>query len=208
MKSIARTALLLGCAGLAGCAGGSVAGSPGPAGLSILPGLRGGNAAIGEAKRTTGSDPGIYAFKGVPDGRVPYGDLVSVNGTLYGTTYQGGTNDLGTVYSVTTGGSESVLHSFGNGSDGEYPFSGMAVLKGTLYGTTQYGGANGHGCVYSIDTSGDEKLVYSFGGQPDGSNPMGPLLAYNGALYGTTSAGGSSWSATRRDCRTWRGRRC
>jgi uncharacterized repeat protein (TIGR03803 family) len=44
-------------------------------------------------------------------GRYPSG-LTDVKGTLYGTTFQGGTDQRGTVYSVTTAGVETVLHSF------------------------------------------------------------------------------------------------
>ena len=44
----------------------------------------------------------LYAFKDSPDGALPYGGLVADKaGNLYGTTYYGGANDLGTVYQLT-----------------------------------------------------------------------------------------------------------
>lgn len=50
---------------------------------------------------------------------------MNINGTLYGTTFQGGSHDEGTVYSVSTSGSERVLHSFGGRLDGAYPLAGL-----------------------------------------------------------------------------------
>lgn len=55
------------------------------------------------------------------DANGPFGGLVDVSGTLYGTTYEGGVYGFGTVFSITTGGTnEKVLHSFGYRNDGAY----------------------------------------------------------------------------------------
>jgi uncharacterized repeat protein (TIGR03803 family) len=73
----------------------------------------------------------------------PYGGLIDVNGTLYGTTYDNGLGEGGTggsVYSVSTTGTVKTLHSFGGGSDGANPGAGLTVVNGTLYGTTASGG--------------------------------------------------------------------
>jgi len=43
----------------------------------------------------------LHSFGGSGDGEVPYAGLLNVNGTLYGTTYEGGANGDGTVYSIT-----------------------------------------------------------------------------------------------------------
>ncbi|MGO8931069.1 MAG: choice-of-anchor tandem repeat GloVer-containing protein [Limisphaerales bacterium] len=44
----------------------------------------------------------LYSFIGGPDGAAPYGGLVQGrDGSFYGTTYQGGTNNLGTVFRLT-----------------------------------------------------------------------------------------------------------
>jgi uncharacterized repeat protein (TIGR03803 family) len=42
----------------------------------------------------------LWAFGGAPGGGHPRADLIQVNGTLYGTTTQGGTNNQGTVFSL------------------------------------------------------------------------------------------------------------
>ncbi len=50
----------------------------------------------------------LYSFQGEPDGANPYGGLVKgPNGSLYGTTNIGGTNNLGTVFSNTLSGTST-----------------------------------------------------------------------------------------------------
>lgn len=89
----------------------------------------------------SGTETLLYSFEGYPsDGADPYSDLLNVNGTLYGTT-SGGGSDEGTVYSISTSGLESVLYSFAGGSDGSSPQAPLIYINGTLYGTTFKGGA-------------------------------------------------------------------
>lgn len=125
--------------------------------------------------------------------------LSAIDGTLYGTSWYGGTYGLGTVFSVTTSGVEKVLHSFGRGSKGlgaeggAYPNEGVIGIDGTLYGTTVYGGANGAGEVYSMSKTGRTKVLYSFDAPLGGGSagPNGSLINVNGVLYGTTNGGGA-----------------
>ncbi len=143
----------------------------------------------------------LYRFGGGSDGARPAAALIDVNGTLYGTTENGGGSGCkklgcGTVYSVTTSGAEKVLHRFAGGSDGEYPAAALIDVNGTLYGTTEKGGSGcteqGCGTVYSISPSGSEKVLHSFAGPPDGAYPAASLINVNGTLYGTTTEGGIS----------------
>ena len=63
-------------------------------------------------------------------------------GNSYGTTYQGGTSNKGTVFKVDKAGSETVLHSFTGGGAGANPYSGLVrSMNGNLYGTTWDGGS-------------------------------------------------------------------
>ena len=49
-----------------------------------------------------GTEITLYSFAGGSgDGAYPTGAVINVSGTLYGTTYQGGTYNNGTVYSLT-----------------------------------------------------------------------------------------------------------
>jgi len=43
----------------------------------------------------------VYSFKGGSDGANPQAGLINVNGTIYGTTMNGGTSGMGTVFSIT-----------------------------------------------------------------------------------------------------------
>jgi uncharacterized repeat protein (TIGR03803 family) len=135
----------------------------------------------------------LYSFASGSDGAYPYGSLLYLNGTFYGTTTQGGTSDLGTVYYVTTGGHESIVHSFAGGSDGETPEAGLVAVKDTLYGTTYGGGADEGGTVYKITKSESESVIHSFAGDAeDGADPVAGLTVAGGELYGTTVYGGSN----------------
>jgi uncharacterized repeat protein (TIGR03803 family) len=97
----------------------------------------------------SGKEKVLYSFSG-PDGAEPDATLLNVNGTLYGTTVQGGAYRSGTVFSITPSGHETVLYSFMYGQDGAYPGSGLSYVNGTFYGTTSRGGAHDLGTVYSI----------------------------------------------------------
>jgi uncharacterized repeat protein (TIGR03803 family) len=48
----------------------------------------------------SGNERVPYRFRGTPDGWYPSGQLIDVDGTLYGTTADGGTSNDGTVFSV------------------------------------------------------------------------------------------------------------
>jgi uncharacterized repeat protein (TIGR03803 family) len=146
----------------------------------------------------------VYGFRGAKrgDGADPKSGLIDVNGTLYGTTALGGSQNDGSVYSVSTTGSEKVLYSFTGGpADGARPQSDLLDVNGTLYGTTFAGGpykspcngtATSCGTVYSITTSGEEKVLYVFQGGTDGGGPSSALINVGGTMYGTTAYGGGT----------------
>lgn len=103
----------------------------------------------------TGGETVLHTFKGHPvggpDGAYPYSGFVrDPKGSLYGTTYQGGTFGFGTVFKVT-GGKETVLYNFTGGLDGGNPYASLILdQKGNLYGTTWGGGAFGAGTVFKL----------------------------------------------------------
>jgi len=153
----------------------------------------------------SGKETILYNFGATTDdANTPWGGLVmDKSGNLYGTTLQGGTSGIGTVFKLDTSGNETVLHSFSGIPDGAFPYAGLAIdAAGNLYGTT-YGGGNtfypnpcsgGSGCgtVYKVDTSGNETVLYRFN-FIDGAQPFFtiPVLDQQGNIYGTTSNGGS-----------------
>jgi uncharacterized repeat protein (TIGR03803 family) len=151
----------------------------------------------------TGEEHVLHTFTaGISDGEEPVAGLVSVNGTLYGTTEYAGSGSSGTVFSVSTTGEERLLYSFQYGNDGAWPQSGLIDVDGTLYGTTGYGGNTGCtdrlgcGIVFSVSPAGSERVLYTFNGGTDGGNPYAALTDVNGTLYGTTRYGGSSGHGT------------
>jgi uncharacterized repeat protein (TIGR03803 family) len=141
-----------------------------------------------------------FAGKGVYDGDFPLAPLINVNGTLYGTTNQGGLNSCsfwgcGTVFSINpTTGAEAVVYAFKGGSDGYYPHAGLIDVNDIFYGTTWGGGSGGGGgTVYSVTPGGTERVIYSFGSTAgDGVFPNAGLIDVNGTLYGTTEMGGGA----------------
>jgi uncharacterized repeat protein (TIGR03803 family) len=140
-----------------------------------------------------GVEKTLYGFGG-PDGATPWGALVrDAKGNLYGTTFQGGAYNAGTVYKLTPTGTESVLYSFTGGADGGYLYAGVVRdNKGNLYGTTYQGGANGVGTVFKVTPTGEETVLQSLGGQA-GAYPFlaGLVMDKKGNLYGTAYDGGS-----------------
>jgi uncharacterized repeat protein (TIGR03803 family) len=129
------------------------------------------------------------------DGTAPLGRLIQgTDGNLYGTAFAGGSNDLGTVFKITTGGTFTTLHSFsGNPVDGSQPFTGLIEGNdGNLYGTTYDGGAWNAGTVFKITPSGVLTILYSFTGGADGGAPKAGLIeGKDGNLYGTCPQGGA-----------------
>ena len=145
----------------------------------------------------------LYDFGPTPDANQPVAGLLDLNGTLYGTTFTGGsgtgcgTGGCGTVFSVTTVGKERVLHSFAGGfhNDGANPQSSLIDVNGVLYGTTVAGGTpkgsySSHGTVFSVTGSGRERILQNLSGAPDGAGPQVGLTYAGGNLYGTTCSGG------------------
>src|SRR5438034_10894712 len=83
----------------------------------------------------------------------PFAPLVQgLDGNFYGTTFDGGAGNKGTIFKMTSGGSITFLHSFvDDGTDGTNPYGGLIqATDGNFYGTTFVGGFNGSGTVYKM----------------------------------------------------------
>ena len=144
----------------------------------------------------------LYSFKGDPDGANPKGAVViGKDGTLYGTTYNGGTSRLGTVFELTptkaVPWTETVLHNF-NGPDGEYPESALAFgSTGALYGATPGGGSGGSGTLFELappSISGGAWTetalgTFTYNGNSQNVEPNGAVLIGSGGTLYTTTQG-------------------
>jgi uncharacterized repeat protein (TIGR03803 family) len=150
---------------------------------------------------TSGAERVIYRFYGYNcndkiynDGANPRASLIAAGGKFYGTTFNGGDENEGTVFRVDRHGREQVLHSVSVYTDGGNPAANLSKLNGVLYGTTTIGigGGASAGTVFSITPSGTQNVLYNFPyGGAGGGFPAAGLIAIDGILYGTTAYGGS-----------------
>jgi uncharacterized repeat protein (TIGR03803 family) len=147
-----------------------------------------------------GQEAVVHSFAGgANDGAYPEDSLIIDSaGNLYGTTFNGGPANAGTVFKLSSKGIIHILYSFAGGNDGANPIARLAIDKnGNLYGTTSAGGTSGNGTVFAVSAAGKHTVLYSFGSGTDGTIPFaGVTLDAKGNLYGTTSAGGSTGNGT------------
>ena len=133
----------------------------------------------------TGREKMLYVLNETKDGAGPNG-ITPCNGLFYSSTWSGGANGFGTVFSVDPAtGDEKTLYNFAGGTDGYGGYAPLTCLGGNLYGTGP-AGANNYGDVYEINTkTGQETVLHNFTGA-DGAYPTGQLISSHGVLYGTT----------------------
>jgi uncharacterized repeat protein (TIGR03803 family) len=121
----------------------------------------------------------LYHFGGpATDGLNPRAGLTQgSDGYLYGTTYLGGANGVGTLFKIGPNGGLIYLHGFDAFiGDGLYPADApVEGYDGNYYGVTYQGGTNsGFGMVYKFS-------------QPAPQNPNQPNIASNGNTNGTNA---------------------
>lgn len=136
----------------------------------------------------------LYTFTNGIEGDGPNGLILSGN-TLYGTTWQGGTNDnsYGTIFAINTDGTKfTSLYSFNDGGSGSYPNGNLILSGNTLYGSTRGVNSTAYGTVFEANTNGT-----NFTSLPSLLNfyetfPVGALVLAGNNLYGMQEYGGSS----------------
>ena len=126
-----------------------------------------------------------------PDGTNPpreaFGQVAVSGNIIYGTTLRGGTDDLGTIFSLDFSNNDfNILYSFSGGAGGANPLSGVVFLDNHIYGTTYFGGTNDWGDYYEYGmifgfniNNNDFNVIHNFypvnddGVHPDGSFKIG-----------------------------------
>lgn len=98
----------------------------------------------------------VFSFDGDLNGGFPSGDLIEVNGRLYGLAANQGSDDCGTLFDFDPSTyAFSVLHSF-NGNKGCTPMGTLLhASDGMLYGLTAFGGNGNAGTLFVYDISSD-----------------------------------------------------
>jgi uncharacterized repeat protein (TIGR03803 family) len=148
-----------------------------------------------------GAPVSLYSFTGGSDGATPYAGLASgPDGSFYGTAFEGGAYDNGTVFRINSNGVLATLVAF-NITNGDLPYAGLSLgADGNFYGTTYQGAPVGNtraGTVFRMATNGALSTLTSFTGDMPGVLPNGGFLAAgvvqggDGNLYGTTYKGGA-----------------
>lgn len=98
----------------------------------------------------------LHNFKGSPsDGALPEDALIEdSSGNFYGTTFEGGAINWGTVFKLTKTGKETILVNFGQNHNGGFPYASVIRdASGNLYGTTTAGGTHSLGTVFELPSS-------------------------------------------------------
>jgi len=136
----------------------------------------------------------LHDFAGT-DGALPYaGVCPGSDGLLYGTTFAGGTADLGTLFHVGLAGANfATLYQF-SGLDGGRPddlvLTQAPAPDGGIYGATSKGGAGG-GTLFCWESVGSVlTTTYSFPGTV--RVDAGLMRGKSGGWYGTTYSGGAA----------------
>jgi len=138
-----------------------------------------------EVAHGSGTVTTLATFNGT-NGAQPIASLIEDSGgNLFGTTFYGGTNDIGTVFEVAQGsGTITTLASF-KGTIANHPSNGSLIedSSGNLFGTTAYSGYGG--TVFELaQGSGTITTLASFS---NGANPAGGLIEDGtGNFFGTT----------------------
>lgn len=112
----------------------------------------------------------LHSFAGGSSDGIKPDDSLTWDGaaTFYGTTYNGGASNGGTLFAMAIDGSSfSLLNSFTGTPDGSSPNGTLLISGSMLYGTTYLGGTGSNGTIFSfapIPEPGTYALLAGLGG--------------------------------------------
>ena len=100
------------------------------------------------------SESVLYNFSGGNDGGFPTAaPVMDANGSLYGSTFNGGVFGYGTIFQLSPSAgawTETVLYQFTGGNDGAFPQASLLLTKLGLISTATEGGSNFTGTVFTV----------------------------------------------------------
>jgi len=110
------------------------------------------------------------------------------DGNFYTGSHEGGTSEIGTVFSVTPSGTVTILDSL-DGTTGSYLYGGLILgTDGNFYGAPPLGGTSGAGTIFKVTSSGVLTVLYNFTNESDGGFPVyPPILGTDGNYYGVAA---------------------
>jgi len=157
----------------------------------------------------------LYNFTGGNDGGFPSdAPVMDNNGSLFGTTFNGGLDGYGTVFQLSPSAgawTETVLYSFTGGNDGAFPQASALLTKTGLISTATEGGTNFTGVVFSatrlLAAPTYCKPCLFYGGDFDISSPAADTFANENIYPGSfetlsqiyspfTVPAGQTWNVT------------
>jgi uncharacterized repeat protein (TIGR03803 family) len=124
------------------------------------------------------------------------------DGKFYGTTFQGGANNWGTVFKISALGHLTTIYSFcakTKCADGAAPMAPLVLgTDGNFYGTTAAGGAHNRGVIFKITSEGRMTKLYAFCSHERFDCGYGPgesalIQGTDGDFYGASPAGPSGF---------------
>jgi uncharacterized repeat protein (TIGR03803 family) len=130
----------------------------------------------------------LFSFGLDPGGpAAPFGGVIAdASGTLYGTTFGGGPDGVGTVFSLATDGTVTTLANFDQVVNGGNP-SEISLLRdasGTLFGSTRDLGFGSGATVFKLTTDGTLTTLL----RRTGGSISGTLIAdASGTIFGADS---------------------
>jgi uncharacterized repeat protein (TIGR03803 family) len=139
----------------------------------------------------------LHEFTGGSGGENPYAALTQgSDGSLYGTTANGGSDGSGIAFKLDLSGNFQVLGEF-KGTPVLKPNNLTQDSEGNFYVTSTAGGSYGYnslygdgfGTVFQWDTSENVTILHSFDGYTDAAYPNTVMPTKDGSLYGTTHGG-------------------
>ena len=138
---------------------------------------------------TNGTLTTLYSFNNFANGGYPVAALTfGPDGDFYGSTSEGGSSSVGTIFKMTTNGTMILSVAFNYNETGGNPTVALTLgPDGSFYGTTPQGGSGGEGAIFNLTTNGILNTLVSFNGA-NGQNPAAALtLGRDGNFYGTTA---------------------
>jgi uncharacterized repeat protein (TIGR03803 family) len=127
-----------------------------------------------------------------PDGLL----ATDADGHIFGTTRNGGTKKLGSIFQVNSDHSVTTLASF-TATLGSHPTASLIRQSdGTFIGTALTGGRYGYGTLFQLSTANTLSVLGAFNNR-NGSRPLGKLVVdADGNIFGVTASGGSKGYGT------------